>query len=304
MRMIQHFNFAWMAFVFMMLSHHSVITNNFNLSTQNTNNMKDSINMQKVTSKDGTPIAFRKSGSGPPLLFVHGITADHKSWYKIAPILEKHFTVYVMDRRGRGGSGDSPAYDLMREAEDVIAVTEFIGKSVSVFGHSHGGLCCLEATLLSEKTARLILYEPALPGIAPPVPSGLADKIRALVDSNKNEEALILFYRELAKLPEEEISAMQKSPVWDDRVKSATTIPRELSLLETYHFDIEKLAELKIPTLLVLGSESPTFAQQVTDILNSAIQTSETVILPGQQHIAHYSNPELLAEVILKFLLK
>jgi pimeloyl-ACP methyl ester carboxylesterase len=52
---------------------------------QNTNDMKDSINMQKVTSKDGTPIAFRKSGSGPPLLFVHGITADHNSWFKIAP---------------------------------------------------------------------------------------------------------------------------------------------------------------------------------------------------------------------------
>jgi pimeloyl-ACP methyl ester carboxylesterase len=95
---------------------------------------------------------------------------------KLLPLLEKHFTVYVMDRRGRGGSGDSPAYNLMREAEDVIAVTESIGESVSVFGHSHGGLCCLEATLLSEKTDRLILYEPALPGIAPPVPSGLRIK--------------------------------------------------------------------------------------------------------------------------------
>jgi pimeloyl-ACP methyl ester carboxylesterase len=97
---------------------------------------------------------------------------------------------------------------------------------------------------------------------------------------------------------------MQKSPVWDDRVKSAPTIPRELSLIETSDFDTERFTELRIPTLLILGGDSPPFARQVMDILNSAIPNSEIVILPGQQHIAHYTNPELLAEEILKFLMK
>ena len=259
--------------------------------------------MENVTSKDGTTIGFRKSGSGPPLLFVHGITADHNSWFKIAPLLEPHFTVYAMDRRGRGGSSDSPNYNLMREAEDVCAVIESIGESVSVFGHSYGGLCSLEAALLTKKTDKLILYEPALPGIDP-VPPGFTDKIRSLADSNKLEEALILFYRDLVKMTNEEISAMQKSPVWDDRVKSAPTIPRELSLIETGDFDAERFADLQIPTLLILGGDSPPFARQVTDILNSAIPNSKIVIMTGQQHIAHYTNPELLAEEILKFLLK
>lgn len=291
------------ALVFPVLLSGSHINNNFDLSTQNAINMKDSINMQRVISKDGTTIGFRKSGSGPPLLFVHGITADHKSWYKITPLLEKHFTEYVMDRRGRGGSGDSPNYNLLREAEDINAVIESIGKPVSVFGHSHGGLCSLEAALLTDKTDRLILYEPALPGIDP-VPSGFTDKIRALVDSGKLEEALIHFYRELVKMTEEEISVMQKSPVWEDRVKSAPTIPRELSLIETSDFDTERFADLQLSTLLILGGDSPPFARQIMDILNAAIPKSEIVILPGQQHIAYYSNPELLAGEILNFLLK
>jgi pimeloyl-ACP methyl ester carboxylesterase len=292
-----------MALAFLILSPDSHSNNNSELSTQNTYDMKDSINMEYVTSKDGATIGFRKSGSGPPLLFVHGITADQNSWFKIAPLLEQHFTVYVMDRRGRGGSSDSPNYNLMREAEDVCAVVESIGDSVSVFGHSHGGLCSIEAALLTKKTDKLILYEPALPGIDP-VPSGFTDKIRSLVDSNKLEEALILFYRDLVKMTIEEISAMQKSPVWNDRVKSAPTIPRELSLIETGDFDAEKLAELKTSTLLILGGDSPPFARQVIDILNSAIPNSKIVIMTGQQHIAHYTNPELLAEEILKFLLK
>lgn len=302
MRTIQLYHPASMAIAFLILSCSSRSNNNSDLSTQSINNKKGTLNMQKVTSKDGTTIGFRKSGLGPPMLFVHGVTADHNSWFKIAPILAQHFTVYVMDRRGRGGSGDSPNYDLMREAEDISAVVESIDEPVSVFGHSHGGLCSLKAALLTDKIERLILYEPALPGIAPPVPSGFTDRIQSLVDSSKLEEALEVFYRELVKMPEEDILAMRKSPVWDDRVKMAPTIPRELSLAETYHFDAENLTDLKVPTLLVLGGDSPPFAQRVIDILDSAISKSETAILPGQQHLAHYTNPELLAEVIQKFL--
>lgn len=263
---------------------------------------KSTPKMQKVISKDGTVIGYWKSGSGPPLLFVHGVTADHHSWYKITPLLEQYFTVYAMDRRGRGGSGDSPEYDILREAEDVAAVVESIGKPVCVFGHSYGGLCSLEAALLNDKIDKLILYEPPLPGIAPPVPPGFTNRIQSLVDSNKLEDALEVFYRELVKMPEKEISAMQKSPIWDDRVKMAPTIPRELSLAETYHFDAKNLSDLQVPTLLVLGGDSPPFARVVIDILNSAISDSKIVILPGQQHLAYYTNPEILVEELREFL--
>ena len=73
--------------------------------------------------------------------------------------LERQFTVYAMDRRGRGGSGDSADYELRREAEDVAAVIDSIGGCVNVLGHSHGALCALEAALLTAQLRRLILYE-------------------------------------------------------------------------------------------------------------------------------------------------
>ena len=86
--------------------------------------------MEQTRSKDGTDIGFWRSGSGPPLLLVHGTTADHSRWSSISPRFEQHFTVYAMDRRGRGGSGDSPDYALAREAEDVAAVVEAVGEPV------------------------------------------------------------------------------------------------------------------------------------------------------------------------------
>jgi pimeloyl-ACP methyl ester carboxylesterase len=75
--------------------------------------------MEKIVSRDGTPIAFWRSGSGPPLVLVHGTTADHTRWVRVSPLFEERHTVHAMDRRGRGGSGDAAAYAIEREAEDV-----------------------------------------------------------------------------------------------------------------------------------------------------------------------------------------
>ncbi|MCC4769296.1 hypothetical protein FXV91_03495 [Methanosarcina sp. DH2] len=66
--------------------------------------------MHTVRSKDGTMITFWKSGSGPPLVLIHGSTADHTRWNPILPELEQMFTVYAVDRRGLGKSTDAVKY--------------------------------------------------------------------------------------------------------------------------------------------------------------------------------------------------
>ncbi|MCI0730931.1 MAG: alpha/beta fold hydrolase, partial [Chloroflexi bacterium] len=63
--------------------------------------------METILSPDGTPIAYERSGAGAPLVLVHGTSAAHTRWAPIRPALEAHFTVYAVDRRGRGGSGDA-----------------------------------------------------------------------------------------------------------------------------------------------------------------------------------------------------
>lgn len=72
-----------------------------------------------------------------------------------------------MDRRGRGESGDGPAYSLDREAEDVAALVDSIGQPVNVLGHSYGALCAIKAALLTNNIRRLILYE-GVPAITIP----------------------------------------------------------------------------------------------------------------------------------------
>ncbi|MCZ7544560.1 MAG: alpha/beta fold hydrolase [Anaerolineae bacterium] len=120
--------------------------------------------MEKVRSQDGTPIAYHRNGEGPPLVLVHGAIASHARWAAITPALAQRYTVYAIDRRGRGESGDAESYAMAREFEDVAAVVDAIGEGVNLLGHSFGALCALEAALLTPHVRRLIAYEP------PPVP--------------------------------------------------------------------------------------------------------------------------------------
>jgi len=109
-----------------------------------------------------------ESGEGPPLVLVHGTTGDHGRWAPPLPALKEHFTVYSFDRRGRGESGDAPDYALAREFKDVVAVVESAGADVNLLGHSYGGVCALEAALLTDRISKLVPYEPPIGFVASP----------------------------------------------------------------------------------------------------------------------------------------
>ena len=259
--------------------------------------------MEFIRSKDGTVIAYRRSGAGPALLFVHGMTADHMSWARVSPYLETHISVLAMDRRGRGSSGDSPAYALRREVEDVVAVVQALGEPVSLMGHSFGGLLSLEAALLADQIERMILYEPQVPGIVPAPPPTILDQIQAHIDRGALESAMELFLREVASIPDHELEFYRKMPLWDARIPQAVTIPREILVDRSYQFEPDRFAKLHLPSMLLLGEDSPAFARQAVHAVAAALPNSRIVILPGQQHMAHHTNPEIFAKEVLGFLL-
>src|SRR5207245_1446455 len=80
--------------------------------------------MNQVTSKDGTTIAFDRSGDGPPVVLVGGALADRSAGAPLAALLAPHLTVFAYDRRGRGNSGDTPPYAVEREVEDIGALID------------------------------------------------------------------------------------------------------------------------------------------------------------------------------------
>jgi pimeloyl-ACP methyl ester carboxylesterase len=260
--------------------------------------------METITSADGTTIGYEATGSGPPLLLVHGTTADHTRWAGILPQLQQHFTVHAMDRRGRGAStDDAESYDILREAEDVAAVVDAIGQPVDIVGHSYGGVCSLEAAVLTDGIRRLVLYEPPLPTGVPMYPPGLPDRMQTLIDDGELEGALELFFREVVRMPDHELVEYRELPVWKQRIQLAPTIPREMAIDRSYSFDPVKFADLGVSVLLMLGGESPPIFPAAIEAADAALPDSRVVVLPGQQHIAMDTNPELFLSEVLAFLL-
>ncbi len=258
--------------------------------------------MEHITSRDGTPIAYYRSGAGSPLLLIHGTTANHTRWSSVSPYFEQHFSVYAVDRRGRGASGDAPDYDIMCEVEDVAAVVEAIGEPTCILGHSYGALCGLEAALLTDKVSKLILYEPPIPTGLPSASTDVLDRMQSLIDNGELEATLDMFFRVIVKMPEHELAVYRQLPIWNERILLAPTIPRELMMQQTYSFNAEKFASLRVPTMLLLGGDSPPLFQQAIELADSALPNSTIVTMPGQQHIAMDTDPELFVRQVLQFL--
>lgn len=260
--------------------------------------------MEKLTSYDGTSIAYHRSGAGAPLILVPGTgAANPVAWTAVIPALEEQFTVCALDRRGHGESGDSPSYAIEREFEDIAAVVDSLGEPVNLFGHSFGALCALEAALLTPNLRKLVLYEPAmaLPDLVL-YPEGVIDRLQALLDAGDREATLTMFYREVVGMSPEEVEQFKSSPAWPARLATAHTLPRESRAEEHYSFEAQHFKEFQTPTLLLSGSDSPQFLRQATETIAAALPNSQITVMPGQQHIAMYTAPELFVNILIQFL--
>lgn len=256
-----------------------------------------------VPSRDGTPIACWRGGGGAPLVLVHGTAADHGRWRPVLPAFEKHLAVYAIDRRGRGGSGDSDGYDLEREFEDVAAVVDAIGGPVDLVGHSYGGLCALEAALLTSNVRRLVLYDPGIevPGQKVYAP-GVIGRLEALLRAGDRAGVVATTMREVAGLPPDVVEHMRSQPEWQARVEAAHTIPRELRAVKRYAFDPERFGSVGTPTLVLAGAESPAALRAAAEAVDGALPDSRRVVMPGQGHAAMDTGTECFTTEILRFL--
>lgn len=264
--------------------------------------------VETVTSRDGAPISYERGGEGPPLVLVHGTTSDRSTWELVLPELQRHFTVYAVDRRGRGesGSGDSASYDIEREFEDVIAVIDSIGVRVCLLGHSYGAICALEGALRSSRVRGLILYEGTFPVPAGTelYPAEALDRVRSSLNAGDREGALTTFYRDIAMISPEEIEMLRSLPLWPSRVALAPTIPHEMRAFESYvsNFDPARLGDLRTPTLLMLGGDSPTLEKAAATALDAALPDSQIFEMAHHGHLAHRTAPEVFAREVVQFL--
>jgi pimeloyl-ACP methyl ester carboxylesterase len=257
-----------------------------------------------VTSDDGTPIGLLTAGCGPPLLLVHGGLSGRSRWAPLWPHLTGSFRVTAVDRRGRGSSGDAPAYALEREFEDVRAVAQRLaahaGGPVDVFGHSIGGVVVLGAAGIGAPLRRIALYEPPGP---PAATAEWLDRLRGLIAAGRPGPAIAGFLTEVVGMTPEQVAALREAPPGPDDVLAIATrtLVREGEALAA--LDLAAVAApVPQPVLLLRGTASPPWAEAVVRALAAALPDAQVVELPGAGHEGVDTAAATVAAQLVRFL--
>jgi pimeloyl-ACP methyl ester carboxylesterase len=249
--------------------------------------------VEHVASTDGTPIAYRVSGSGDPVLLVHGSATSGADWLFVLPLLRERFTVVTMDRRGRGDSGDGPDYAMEREAQDVLTVLDAVDGKLLV-GHSYGALCSILAAERTDRLRRLVLYEPPIA-----VKGGdWLESMDELVARGDLDAALEGFLRG-AGAPGEQFDAIRSSAAWPALRDAVPALPRELHACSGWR---HPQGPIDVPVLFLRGADttSPVYLEGLDD-LQVRFPNRHIELMPGQHHFAHVFAPEPFAGLVADF---
>jgi len=256
--------------------------------------------MQAIHSEDGQIVSYRKQGSGPPLVLVHGSFSDHETnWAFVQPHLAAKFTVYAVARRGRGETAATAGHSLEDEARDIVAVIRGIGEPVFLIGHSYGAHVAMSAAAMNPGQVRkLVLYEP-------PRPELLSREMLALLLADAYagdwDEFSMRFFRDVLCVPVEELEAVRTSHLWPPILQDAPATLHDLLAVSRHAFQPGRFVGLSMPVLLQTGSESPRHLY-VTDKLAEVLPHARIQVLTGQAHEGMTTAPGLYVAETLDFL--
>jgi pimeloyl-ACP methyl ester carboxylesterase len=255
----------------------------------------------EVISKDGTRIAYEKSGSGPLLILVDGALCSRAfgPMPKLAQLLTGNFTVITYDRRGRNESSDTQPYSVEREIEDIEALINDNGGSAFVTGFSSGAALSLEAAAHGLNITRLALYEPPFmvdPGQQPPADS--LQQLQTMIAENRRGDAVKFFLKDMVGVPAMIVFIMKIMPVWSKLKSVAHTLPYDVAVLGNFSLPRDRAASVKTPTLVSGGDKSPATMQQAMKKLSEVMPNSKLNMLKGQ---IHNVAGKAIAPVLIKF---
>ncbi len=241
--------------------------------------------MDKVTSKDGTEIAFERQGDGPPVVLIGGAFNDRHTWAELAVALSPEFTAVSYDRRGRGDSGDTEPYAVQREIEDLDAVIADVGGEAFVHGMSSGAALALRAVAAGARVPRLSVMEPPfrLNG-APPAPPKYLETLVELTSTGRQEEAAAYFMTDAVGLPREAVEHTRQLAMWPGLVAMTPTLVYDAYVMGDSDVPTALLASIATPTLAVHSTGSPPWLQGAVAATAEALPHSRVLALDGTFH--------------------
>jgi pimeloyl-ACP methyl ester carboxylesterase len=264
--------------------------------------------IHRTTSADGTMIAGRVHGQGPPLVLVPGGPTDgDMAWASLLPHLTGSVACFALDLRGRGLSGDDPDHSRERLVEDVVAFVESIPEEVALFGHSAGGPLVMEAASRARNVRALALYEPALLDLADEqLARRYVDaftRVRRAAEEGRPAEGAQIFLEELALANDQELRLLADVGATQGMAPLVGVVLREEAQSGLPQLgDPAVLNRIDRPVLVLHGTRTHPVYTKIVRFLARRLADCRSHELPGLGHLGPEVQPEPVAEVLVHFI--
>jgi pimeloyl-ACP methyl ester carboxylesterase len=245
--------------------------------------------MSEVISKDGTAIAFERTGSGPAVIIVDGALCSRRFGPspKLAGPLSSHFTVYTYDRRGRGASADTQPYSKAREVEDIAALIEAAGGAALLLGLSSGAALALEAAASGLNVTGVAAYEPPfmVDNAIEHARANHEGHLKQLIVAGQRGDAVKYFMKDMVGAPAFVVVLMRLMPgVWSKLKAVAHTLPYDAAVMGDWSVPVRRFISIDTPTLVMDGGKTDPRLRRAVEEVVKVIPRAERRTLEGQTH--------------------
>jgi pimeloyl-ACP methyl ester carboxylesterase len=253
---------------------------------------------------NGLDFHVEQSGSGDPLVLIHGSWGSTKRWSLIVDDLARSFHVVNYDRRGHGGSASSaePATRIDQE-NDLAGLIEQLGIApVHLVGSSFGAAMALSLAARRPDLVRSVCaHEPPFIGFAADHPavvraSGEMAELVGLIEAGERERAARGFVERIAIGPGS--WPMMPDEVREQMVRHADTFAGEM---RDPAWGSASLDGIDCPVLITCGDGSPAWFTPTTAAAVDAIPHASLLAIAGAGHVPHVTHPDEYAEVLTRF---
>jgi len=251
---------------------------------------------------NGTRLYYETAGEGPAVVLVHGGLVDSRLWDDQMKAFAKHHRVVRYDLRGFGRSAAAP--QPFSHIEDLRALMDFLKiERATVVGLSLGGIIAADFALEHpERVDRLVLVGAGLRGDKQP----------------PDKDALKAYEAATKGMAEEFVNITMKSGLYTT-VRERTPAYTRLRQMMLENFKalptfapgflkypaqptIERLGQIKAPTLVIIGSDDAQSLKNVADTLAAGIPGARKVVIPGASHHPPVERPNEFNKAVLSFL--
>jgi pimeloyl-ACP methyl ester carboxylesterase len=252
---------------------------------------------------NGLDIAYRRAGTGTPIVFVHGALEDSRTWTPQFEALQDEFTVVAWDEPGVGQSSDLPTegFTLADYAACLAGVVDSVGLGPAhVVGLSWGSTVALElfhrhpgAVATLTLTGAYAGWKGSLP--ADEVAARMAGVQRMLDAPPEEFDPTLpgLFARE----PPTQFVPLLEAMAGDVRRNSMATA---LSIMAATDLTFV-LPSISVPTLLVWGELDLRSPLRIAHEFERAIPNATLVVIPQCGHVTNLDRPDEFNHVVREF---